>query len=115
MRILAVSSWFPYPPDNGIKLRIYNLLKRWARNHEITLVTFASSEVTASQLEALQPYCAWVRTVPRRFFRPHSLRACLDFLSPYPRACVDTYSPEMERLLHTVVQRQPCNQWPNDR
>jgi len=106
VRILAVSSWFPYPPDNGSRLRIYNLLKRWARNHEIALVAFASSEVTASQLEALKPYCAWVQTVPRRSFRPHSLRACLGFLSPYPRAWVDTYSLETQQLLNTVVRSQ---------
>ncbi len=106
MRILATSSWFPYPPDNGIKLRMYNLLKRWAHNHEIALLAFASSEVTASQLEALEPYCTWVQAVPRRSFRPHSLRACLGLLSPYPRSWVDTYSPEMRRLLNTVVQNQ---------
>ena len=106
MRILAVSSWFPYPPDNGIRLRIYNLLKRWARHHEIALVAFASSQVTASQLEALQPYCAWVRTVPRRAFRPRSPRACLGFLSPYPRSWLDTCSPETQRLLNAVAQSQ---------
>jgi glycosyltransferase involved in cell wall biosynthesis len=106
VRILAASSWFPYPPDNGSRLRIYNLLKRWTRHHEIALVAFASSEVAASQLEALKPICAWVRTVPRRFFQPHSLRAYLGFLSLYPRSWIDTYSPEMQRLLNTVVQSQ---------
>jgi hypothetical protein len=27
VRILLLSTWFPYPPDNGSRIRAYNLLK----------------------------------------------------------------------------------------
>jgi hypothetical protein len=31
MKILLLSTWFPYPPDNGSRIRAYNLLKRAMR------------------------------------------------------------------------------------
>ena len=37
MNILFLSTWFPYPPDNGSKLRVYHLLRALAQAHEVTL------------------------------------------------------------------------------
>jgi len=41
MHILFLSTWFPYPPDNGSKIRVYHLLRAVARAHDVTLVSFA--------------------------------------------------------------------------
>ena len=41
MRILFLSRWFPYPTNNGAKLRVYHLLRGLATRHEVTLVSFA--------------------------------------------------------------------------
>lgn len=41
MRILFLSGWFPYPPDNDPKPRIYNLLRGLAKHHGVTLLSFA--------------------------------------------------------------------------
>lgn len=41
MKLLFLSTWFPYPPDNGSKLRVYHLLRSLAERHEVTLLSFA--------------------------------------------------------------------------
>jgi glycosyltransferase involved in cell wall biosynthesis len=41
VKILFLSTWFPYPPDNGSKIRVYHLLKSLAERHEVTLLSFA--------------------------------------------------------------------------
>jgi hypothetical protein len=41
MRILFISWWFPYPPNNGSRIRILNLLKQLAEHHSITLLAFS--------------------------------------------------------------------------
>lgn len=41
MKILFLSRWFPYPMNNGSKIRIYNLLRGLSRHHEVTLLSFA--------------------------------------------------------------------------
>ena len=40
MKILFLSPWFPYPPVNGLKIRIYNLIKSLSSRHSIELISF---------------------------------------------------------------------------
>lgn len=44
MRILWLSSLMPWPLDNGMKVRVYNLLAPLSRRHEITLAGFTDRE-----------------------------------------------------------------------
>jgi len=101
MRILFLSGWFPYPPDNGARMRVLNLLKYLSRQHEITLLAFTQGEETQPKLEQVRAYCREVQTVPQCPFRPHRLRALMGFFLPHPRALTDTYSLPM----HTLVQQ----------
>lgn len=50
MRILALSSWWPEPADNGIKLRISRLLQHLAARHEIHLLALDQSADTRQRL-----------------------------------------------------------------
>ncbi|HEX9074329.1 MAG TPA: glycosyltransferase [Anaerolineae bacterium] len=102
-RILFLSRWFPYPTDNGSKLRVYNLLRGLAAQHEVTLLSFAderTAQVDAPQIKSL---CRQVRVVPWKPFDAKSLRSRLAFFSPNPRSVVDTFSPEMRRLVRQVL------------
>lgn len=96
MRILLLSNWFPCPPDNGSKIRIYNLLRSLAQRHEVTLLSFADIGENIEP-EKVEPYCRVAGIVPRVAFQPKRWRALLGFLSPVPRSLVDTYSPQMAR------------------
>lgn len=40
MKILFLSRWFPYPTNNGSKIRIYNLLRGLSQLHDVTLLSF---------------------------------------------------------------------------
>jgi glycosyltransferase involved in cell wall biosynthesis len=95
MNILFLSSWFPYPPDNGSKLRIFNILRGLSRQHEITLLSFADRDEAACGLSKLWELCREIRIVPRNWFNPRSHRAIMGYLSKTPRAVLDTYSSEM--------------------
>jgi glycosyltransferase involved in cell wall biosynthesis len=102
MRILFISRWFPYPPDNGSKIRVFNLIKALSGRHEIVLLSFAGEAVSPARLAALEPYCSCVHAVPYREFNPTRLRAVLGFLSTHPRSVLDTYSEEMQTLVGQV-------------
>lgn len=91
MRLLAVSSWFPYPPDNGSRLRIFHLLEALAREHEVTLLTFGRDE-GREQVGPLQRFCGAVHVVPAA--APTRL-GLSGLLSPVPRYYAQTLSPEM--------------------
>jgi polysaccharide biosynthesis protein PslH len=40
MRVLVVSTWFPYPPDNGAKIRAHYLTRALSAKHDVMLVAF---------------------------------------------------------------------------
>ena len=99
MRILLISRWFPYPPDNGSRIRIYNLLKQLSKRNEITLLSFCEKPVSEERLGAARSVCRSVHTVPYRTYQPARLRALLGFFSWRPRSVTDTYSREMAALV----------------
>lgn len=105
MRILFLSGWFPYPPDNGARLRIYNLLKQLARRHEVVLLSFTRDGRAMQHLDAVKAYCQAIKTVPYTPFQPRRLRALMGFFSTQPRVLADVYSPQMQTLVqHTLEQ-----------
>jgi len=101
MRILFLSRWFPYPPANGSKIRIFNILKQLSQRHEIALVTFAESSdsVNSETVSALRRHCSSVRVLPYHHYRPTSTKALLGLLAAEPRYLVDTYSQEMHKAV----------------
>ena len=98
MKILFLSRWFPYPPDNGSKIRIFNLLKEISNQHEIYLISFTSTDVSEDRIEPLSAYCRQIETIKYKPFRPHRPRALLGFFSRQPRSFIDTHNLEFERL-----------------
>ena len=55
MRILVISSLFPYPPIQGkAQVRTFSFLKHLNTNYDITLVTQESEQVLEEDIDALQ-------------------------------------------------------------
>ncbi len=65
MRILALSSWWPEPADNGSRLRISRLLHALAQEHEVHLVALSQEPVTQAQIDRLSQTCTSVAAVPQ--------------------------------------------------
>jgi glycosyltransferase involved in cell wall biosynthesis len=103
MKILFLSRWFPFPTNNGSKLRIYNLLRGLSQHHDVTLLGFSDQPPDESDAEAVRSICSEVYIVPWREFNPGSLRAKLGFLSLKPRSIIDTYSPEMAKKITQLL------------
>ena len=98
MKILFLSGWFPYPPDNGSRIRIFHLMRALAERHEVTLLSFGD-QISRERVEALCPLCRVAGVAPTPVYNPKGSRAVLAFASPTPRSLVDTHSPEMARLV----------------
>lgn len=59
MKILMISSTFPYPPSRGgTEIRTFNLLKYLNRRHEVTLVTQRHKGVSDSDVEELRKWAS---------------------------------------------------------
>lgn len=62
MRILLISRRIPYPPNTGYPQRVYNLLYRTAREHEIWLATFIHANQDPNEIAHLKNFCKGVET-----------------------------------------------------
>lgn len=70
MRILVITDTLPYPPISGGAVRIYNLLRRIARQHEVWLATLQYTSDEAEAVAHMQQFCHQVETVNRRRRHP---------------------------------------------
>lgn len=103
MNILFLSRWFPYPPSNGSKLRIYNILRGLAQHHSVTLISFADQPDLNPHPPELQEICKDVKVIPWKAFDPKSSQAGLGFFSSTPRSVVDTFSVEMKQAIQDAL------------
>lgn len=104
-RLLFLSRWFPWPADNGSRLRIYNLLCAFSADFDITLLSFHQPDdaTGAGVPDALQALCRRVERVAWRDFQPDSARARLGFAGSVPRSMRDTHSPEMAAAVRRAL------------
>lgn len=58
MKLLVLTSRFPYPIEKGDKLRAYHQLRELGRHHEVILVSLTDHPVSASDVEKLSQICA---------------------------------------------------------
>ena len=99
MKILFLSRWFPYPMNNGSKLRIYNLLRGLNQHHDVTLLSFADQSEVNPDASQIKEICARVKVIPWREFNPDTTRARLGIFSLKPRSIVDTFSQDMAQAI----------------
>ncbi len=103
MKILFLSRWFPFPTNNGSKLRIYNLLCGLGEYHDVTLLSFADQPDVSRDAPEVQSLCSEVHVIPWREFDPKSMRARFGLLNLAPRSIVDTFSPEMAQRITQLL------------
>lgn len=105
MKLLFLSRWFPYPADNGARLRIFNLTRELSREHEISLISFTSEPATDAQVRSMEAFCTRVQTTQYEPFNPSSMKARLAALSWKPRSVVSTESAAMHALAQAEARR----------
>jgi len=101
MKILFLSTWFPYPPDNGSKIRVYHLLKALGTRHQVTLISFAFETADPEGADDLHRFCADVQAIRRNPFDRSHVANTLRFLSPAP--IVTNPLPEMTQAVHSAL------------
>jgi hypothetical protein len=84
VNILFLSTWYPYPPDNGSKIRVYHLLRALRGKHRVHLVAFAFGTAEPGETRKLSELCESVDVVRKD---PHSrgrVAEAFRFFSPDP-------------------------------
>ena len=87
MKILFLSTWFPYPLDTGSRIRVHHLLRALGRSHQVTLVAMHSAEGSKDRsFSILESDHIEIYPVPIDAYRYVSAPQVLKFASPIPVA-----------------------------
>lgn len=84
MRLLCLSTWFPYPPDNGAKIRAYYLIRALSEAHDVTLVAFRPVRMGNGHLTEVGSNHLQVYDVPVDPFQYVGVSQLVKFASPIP-------------------------------
>ncbi len=107
MKILFITSRFPYPPVRGDKIRVFNLMRELAKNHEVSLASFASAEDGGNYVKLKE----YIPRIERAAFKPW--RAYLNCLAGlFTKTPLQVYyyrSPAMRDAVSKLVDEVKPN------
>ncbi len=112
MKILAISSTFPYPPTRGgTHNRTFNLLKYIFPNHSVTLITQSVEDIKEQEIEELKSYVEELVIFPRPSEKSTNFIDKLNNFSTFlfkgiPPNVLYLYSEEMQSWIDHAVKLQ---------
>lgn len=104
MHILFLSRWFPLPATNGSKIRISNLLRGLASEHQVTLLTFYGEGENINGQLPLDDICHQMHAFQWQPFDPSSSQQQRALFSVTPRSVAQNFSPEFADCIKGIVQ-----------
>jgi sugar transferase (PEP-CTERM/EpsH1 system associated) len=103
MKILFLSTWFPYPPDQGSKIRAYHLLRALAAHHDVALVSFEDQPLEPGWIDHVRQLCRRVEIVQDKPFADLERSPWRGAFSRRPRSVVAGHSPAMEERVRELA------------
>jgi sugar transferase (PEP-CTERM/EpsH1 system associated) len=105
MKILVLTSRFPYPLEKGDKLRAFHQVKELGRNHEIILASVSDQLVLPEHLDALKPFCKKI-VVHQLSFVKVLRNLFLSLFSSLPFQVRYFYSKNFQRKIYEVIEKE---------
>jgi glycosyltransferase involved in cell wall biosynthesis len=116
LNVVSVNSEFPYPLNAGNRIRIFNLLKRLAGRHRITLIARRGDlEETRDAIAHLTSH--GIRTIvidhqpPRKSGLMFYTRLAANLLSPRPYSVATHRGREMHRTVKMIAASERVDIW----
>lgn len=120
MRILMLSSTFPYPPSRGgTEIRTFNLLKYLQQHHSVILITQYNHNVSNTEVEELRKYVSELIVFPLPAEPNHQdgikgLWAKLgrfieSVVKATPPNVLHRYSPGIQAVVDSYVEEKKCD------
>lgn len=104
MKILMLTPYLPYPLLSGGQIRTYNLLKKLANKHEVTLFSLIKSEEEKKYIPELKKYCSKVE-VFKRSEKPFTLKNIYKTaFSTYPFLVIRNHVPDVISAVQKELQ-----------
>lgn len=105
MKILFICHRFPFPPKRGGKIRPFNIIRHFARHHDVTVYSLVRSAQEGEEGEGLGEHCKRYEMV--RVADPFQvLRMVARLPSPIPSSFGYFYSAQLKRRIDAALARE---------
>ena len=106
-----LTPYLPYPLLSGGQIRTYNLLKKLAKKHEITLFALIKNQEEKQYIPELEKFCKKVK-VFQRSEKPFTIKNILKALfSTYPFLVIRNYVPETIDAIKDELSKEKYEKW----
>ena len=108
MKLLIIAQVYPYPPQSGGKIRLYNLIKHLSKKHEVDLLVLMR-ESEPPDIEAMKKYCTQVDVIIQKF-NPNpklfnrTLKKIYQLMSTSPSGVILASSAKMQKIVRAKIQ-----------
>jgi polysaccharide biosynthesis protein PslH len=102
MRLMIVTHFLPFPPDDGGRIGYFNAIKYLGRRHEVFVASMVSDR-DLEFVEGLRGYCAHVESFPWR--KPNPLQVLRNWTSGVPGTAANYFEASLGVRLQYLVQR----------
>ena len=107
MNILYITFGLPVPPDSGARLRDFNLIRRVARHHRVSVLSLLEFEDELNHAEALQDCCVHVDgVVAKRGLMATAFAAAACLMQRLPVAAAPFYHPDFFDKISRLTKNQ---------
>ncbi|TET11946.1 glycosyltransferase [Candidatus Aerophobetes bacterium] len=103
MRVLFLTSKFPYPLIGGEAIKAYYYLKYLSLSHEVTLLTFTNHHIEPISLDRIKKLCHSVKIVPRSVRILSWINSGLAILSSKPFQVKYYHSRKMREVVNREI------------
>jgi glycosyltransferase involved in cell wall biosynthesis len=106
MNILVVSYLFPYPPDGGYKLRVFNTIRELSVRNCVDLLCTEDREISEQYQGGMATYCRAIRIAgkPRLSIVRKIIRYLNAVISAKPLALVSSWDREKIELIRLTAE-----------
>ncbi len=103
MKIVVLTSRFPYPLDKGDKVRAFNQIKELSKFHEVYLLSISENQVAEAEKEQLSPYCELI-DIQYISSNKRYLNLASQFFSSKPWQVGYFYDEEVNRHIQMMIE-----------
>jgi len=105
MKILVLTSRFPYPIEKGDKLRIYRQIRGLSARHDVVLCSLTEQRILEDDYAKLKQYCSEIYTF--RLRKNHiALNLAKGFLNGLPMQVAYFYKRNFHRSIYGIIQKE---------
>lgn len=105
MKILMLTPYLPYPLLSGGQIRTYNLLKKLANKHEITLFALIKDDSERQYIAELEKYCQKVKVFARSK-KPFTIQNVFKALfSSHPFLVIRNHAPQTIKAIEQELSQ----------